>query len=116
MKVVNRMASWNSDSQSLGLAPTSGKLETTSGRLTRRRRAGAMTLSGCSRRGTPVDGLCAPARICSCLSEKLFDLTGCIRVGLVDLCDVTVLKCVKEENFAHRLCMLASGDCFCSVK
>ena len=26
------------------------------------------------------------------------------------------LTCVKEEKFAHRLYMLASGNCFCSVK
>ena len=112
MKVVNRMASWNSDSQSLGLAPTSGKLETTSGRLTRRRRAGAMTLSGCSRRGTPVDGLCAPARICSCLAEKLYDLTGFIGVGLEDLCAVTVFAMRKGGKFCASVVYACFGRLF----
>ena len=85
---------WNSDKLFSGVATTFGRLETMTGKPTKLRRAKAMMLSGWSRCGKPADGHFALGTMCSCGAEKLWGLTGFIRVGLVDLMLYSAACCV----------------------
>ena len=85
---------WNSDKLFSGVATTFRRLETMNGKPTKLRRAKAMMLSGWSRCGKPADGHFALGTMCSCGAEKLWDLTGFFRVGLVDLMLCSAACCV----------------------